>query len=95
MAKHHVKSFNVAIDSSSKFVDVEIETALQKPYKIKITPDVNHPNVEHIRDELNRALTHCVTNLEKVEVSLFPSRFYASINVKDYINTRFSTYKAK
>ena len=71
MARHSVKSFRVDIDPSNRFVDVEIETYLKKPYKFHLNPDVNYPTLQDIHDKLKEALTHCTTNYEKVDVSVF------------------------
>jgi hypothetical protein len=94
MARHPVKSFRVDIDPSNKFVDVEIETDLKKPYRFHLNTDANYPTLQGIRDQLNEALTHCTTNYEKVDVSIFEDRFYVNINVTDFINTRFTGRKA-
>lgn len=90
MAKHQVKSFKVGIAPSGGWVDVEIETDLQKPYRFELTPDVHYPTVLDIESKLNAALSHCVSTYEKVDVSVFKERSYVSINVKGFINTRFS-----
>lgn len=90
MARHQVKSSDVRIDSSRTFVDVVIETELKNPYKFHLRPDVNYPTLEDIRDKLREALTHCTTTFEKVDVSVFKDRRYVSINVKGFINTRFT-----
>lgn len=90
MAKHQVKSFNVGIASSGKSVHVEIETDLKKPYKFELTPDIHYPTVQDIEEKLTEALQHCVDTYEKVEVSYFKDRFYVTIYVTDFINTRFS-----
>lgn len=90
MAKHQVKSFSVHISSSGDFVNVNIDTELKKPYKFELTPDTLYPTVQHIEDLLNKALSHCINTHEKVDVSIFADRFYVSINVKGFINTRFS-----
>lgn len=90
MARHEVKSFNVSINPSDMWVDVEIETELKKPYKFELTPDINYPTVQDIEDKLKEALNYCVNTYEKVDVSIFEERLYVSINVKDFINTRFS-----
>jgi len=94
MARHQVKSFSVSIDPSNSFVEVEIETELKKPYKFHLIPDANYPSLQDIHDKLNDALTHCTTNYEKVDVSVFDERFYVNINVTDFINTRFTGRKA-
>ena len=90
MARHQVKSFSVGIDPTNKFVEVEIETELKKPYRFHLTPDVNYPTLQDIHDKLKAALTHCTTSFEKVDVSVFDERFYVTINVTDFINTRFT-----
>ncbi|WP_079436984.1 hypothetical protein [Zoogloea sp. LCSB751] len=90
MARHQVKSFKVGIAPSGNSVQVEIETELKKPYKFELTPDVNYPTVQDIEKKLKEALAYCVERYEKVDVSIFEERFYVSINVKDFINTRFS-----
>lgn len=90
MARHSIKSFNVSINASGSAVDVEIVTELQKPYRFKLYPDMNYPTVEGIEEKLNAALGHCVTTYQKAEFNIFRQRSYVSINVKDFIDTRFT-----
>ena len=94
MARHQVRSFSVEIDSSNGFVNVEIVTDLKNPYKFKLRPDVHYSTLEDIKEKLDKALTHCVENFEKAEVVIFDDRSYVTINVKDFINTRFTGNKA-
>lgn len=90
MARHQVKSFKVGIAPSGKSVEVEIKTELKKPYKFELTSDVHYPTLQDVEEKLKAALAHCVDTYEKVDVSIFKERSYVSINVKDFINTRFS-----
>lgn len=90
MARHNVKSFKVGIDPLGRSVQVEIETELKKPYKFELTPDVHYPTVQDVEARLKTALAHCVDTYEKADISIFKERSYVSINVKDYIDTRFS-----
>lgn len=90
MARHKVNSFKVNIAPSGDTVQVEIETELKKPYKFQLTPDEYYPTVQYIEEKLKAALTHCVDTYEKVDVSIYGARSYVSINVKDFIGTRFS-----
>ncbi|OZI46331.1 hypothetical protein CEK29_05525 [Bordetella genomosp. 5] len=90
MAKHQVKSYKVEIAPSGEWVGVVIETELQKPYRFQLTPDQLYPTVLDIEEKLNAALDHCISTHEKVDVSVFKERFYVSINVKGFIDTRFS-----
>jgi len=90
MASHKVKSFKVGIAPSGDSVRVEIETELNKPYKFELTSDVNYPTLQDVETKLKAALNHCLETYEKVDVSIFKDRDYVSINVKDFISTRFS-----
>ncbi|VWC54006.1 hypothetical protein [Burkholderia lata] len=90
MARHQVKSFKVSIGRSGESVRVEIETEIKKPYKFELTPDVHYPTVQDVEGKLKAALTHCVDTYEKIDISVFKDRSYVSINVKDFIDTRFS-----
>lgn len=90
MARHQVKSFKVSIDRSGTVVQVEIVTELRKPYRFELTPDVHYPTVQDVESSLRAALSHCVETYEKVDVSVYKDRGYVSINVKDFISTRFS-----
>lgn len=90
MARHQVKSFNVGIAPSGTSVQVEIVTELKKPYRFELMPDIHYPTVQDIETKLQAALSHCVSNYEKVDVSIFKERNYVSINVTDFINTRFT-----
>lgn len=94
MARHIVKSFTVSIDPTNTFVEVKIHTKLKKPYKFHLTPDVHYPSLQDIHDKLTNALTHCTTNYEKVDVSVFDERFYVNINVTGFIKTRFTGKKS-
>jgi hypothetical protein len=71
-------------------VQVEIETELKKPYKFELTPDDHYPTAQDVEEKLKAALTHCVDTYEKVDVSIFNERSYVSINLNDFISTRFS-----
>ncbi|MBH9642367.1 hypothetical protein [Burkholderia vietnamiensis] len=90
MARHKIKSFNVGITPSGDSVKVEIETELKKPYKFELTPDVNYETVQDIEEKLRAALTHCVNEYERADISVHDERFYVTINVKDFIGTRFT-----
>lgn len=90
MARHKVISYKVQTDPTNTYVAVEIETELQKPYKFQLMPDVNYPTVAVIEQKLKEALSHCLTEYEKVDVSVFSERNYVSINVTNFINTRFT-----
>lgn len=89
MARHKVVSFEVNINSSKKWVVVHIQTELKKPYKFRLTPDVNYPTLDYIEEKLVEALTHCVETFEKVDISKGKDDPYVWINVKDFISSRF------
>lgn len=90
MARRKVESFKVGISPSGESVEVEIVTDRKKPYKFTLKPDIHYPTVEDIEEKLSTALTHCVDTYEKVEVNVFKERDYVNINVKDFIDTRFT-----
>lgn len=90
MARHSIKSFNVSINASGDAVDVEIVTELKKPYRFNLRSDVHYPTVQDIELKLNTALGHCVAHHQKADFSIFSERSYVSINVTDFIDTRFT-----
>jgi hypothetical protein len=90
MARHLIKSFTVSINASGDAVDVEVVTELKKSYKFNLRPDVHYPTAQDIEAKLNAALGHCVAHHQKADFSIFSERSYVSINVKDFIDTRFT-----
>ena len=90
MARHSIKSFNVSINAAGDAVDVEIITELKKPYRFNLRPDVHYPTVQDIDGKLNAALSHCIAHYQKADFNIFPERSYVSIDVKNFINTRFT-----
>jgi hypothetical protein len=90
MARHSIKSFNVSTNASGDAVDVEIITELKKPYRFNLRPDVHYPTVQDIDEKLNVALSHCVAHYQKADFNILPERSYISINVKNFIDTRFT-----
>lgn len=90
MARHSIKSFNVSINASGDAVDVEITTEIKKVYRFNLRPDDNYPTVQDIDGKLNAALSHCVTRHQKADISIFADRSYIYINVKDFIDIRFT-----
>lgn len=90
MAKHQVKDYSVEINPSGKWVDVKITTENKKPYKFALTRDNNYLTEDVVKQKLTQALDHCHKNLEKADISIFKERSYVTINVKDFIDTRFT-----
>lgn len=90
MAKHTVKSFTINISPPGNSVQIQIMTDRAKSYQFELTPDINYPTTNYIMEKLNTALNHCVNNYEKVDISIFKERNYITINVKDFIDIRFS-----
>lgn len=90
MARHSIISFKVSINESGHAVDVEIVTELNNPYRFMLRPDVHYPTVQYIENKLNNALNHCVINFQKADFNIYSERSYVSINVKGFIDTRFT-----